>query len=139
MRARRALPLLALALCLLAPAGASASRSVGTPSQIAWVRSAATRFIDAELSGNGAAACGVLNAPLRVTRDHRTCEQRQDSRIAAMLRESTMRRHLEALRRAVTTAAVIVHGNVASLDLKSPLLNGPNHFVWTEMCWMLES
>ena len=138
MRARRALWLPVLALCLIAPAGASAAHSVGTPSQIAWVRSAATRFIDAELTGNGAAACAVLNAPLRATRGHRTCEQRQDARISSMLRAGGARRALRGELRAVARAAVVVDGNHASLDLGTPLLNGPNHFVWTEMCWMLE-
>ena len=36
------------------------------------------------------------------------------------------------------TAQDLVHGNVASLGVKTPLLNGPNDFLWTEMCWMLE-
>jgi hypothetical protein len=40
--------------------------------------------------------------------------------------------------RAASSARVIVHGNLASIDLPAPLLNGPNEFRWTENCWMLE-
>ena len=135
---RRSIVLLALALAAIAPAGASAAHSVGTPEQIAWVRSAATRFVTAELAGNGAAACGILNAPLRATSHHRTCEQRQDARLKGMLKSRAARAHLHAQLHEIPKATVVVHGNVASLDLKTPLLHGPNRFLWTEMCWMLE-
>jgi hypothetical protein len=138
MGARRLLVMLTLAAALSAPATATAARSVGTPAQIAWVRSAATRFVDAELAGDGASACAVLNAPLRANRGSRTCAQRQDARIAGLLRSGAERRRLLAERRAIATAVVVVRGKVASLGLKTPLLNGPNNFLWTEMCWMLE-
>jgi hypothetical protein len=140
MSARRVLAPLVLAAALLGPAASSAAaaHSVGTPAQIAWVRSAATRFVDAELAGNGADACAVLNAPLRATRNHRTCAQRQDARIANIDRAAGERRRLLAERRAIASAAVVVHGSEAQLALKTPLLNGPNHFLWTEMCWMLK-
>jgi hypothetical protein len=32
---------------------------------------------------------------------------------------------------------LVVHGNVASIELSAPLLRGANRFVWTENCWML--
>jgi hypothetical protein len=138
MRARRAVVLLAFSASLLTPASSLAAHSVGTPEQIAWVRRAARNFVNAEIAGNGAGACGILNAPLRATRNHRTCEQRWDARLKSMLRSPAERRLLRAQRRAIAAATVIVHGNVASLAVKTPLFNGPNHFLWTEMCWMLE-
>jgi hypothetical protein len=138
MSARRAVLLLASSASLLAPAGALAAHSVGTPEQIAWVRRAATNFVGDELAGNGAGACGILNAPLRATRNHRTCEQRWDARLKTMLRSRSERRLLHSQLHAIASARVVVHGNVASLGLKTPLFNGPNHFLWTEMCWMLE-
>jgi len=138
MSARRAVLLLAFSASLLTPASSFASHSVGTPEQIAWVRRAATNFVNDELAGNGAGACGILNAPLRATQHHRTCEQRWDARLKAMLRSPAERRLLKAERHAIAGAPVVVHGNVASLGLKPPLFNGPNHFLWTEMCWMLQ-
>ena len=135
-------PLLVSALAciavLLPVAGARAERSVGTPGQIAWVRSAASRFVEAELSGSGEAACAVLNAPLRVSIHGRTCAERLDARFAALLRRPAARSALRRQARAITDAAVIVHGNSARLALATPLLAGPNHFLWTEDCWMLE-
>jgi hypothetical protein len=138
MSVRRAAILFALICSLIAPAAASASYSEGTPGQIAWVRRAATNFLTAELSGNGSGACAILNAPLRGTRHGRSCQERWDAKLAVMLRSSATRRRLKAQRHQVATAGVIVHGKVAALHLKTPLLNGPNHFLWTENCWMLE-
>ena len=138
MKARRAVLLLAFSASLLAPASSLGAHSVGTAEQIAWVRRAATNFVNDELAGNGAGACAILNAPLRATRNHRTCEQRWDARLKHMLRSPAKRRLLRAERRQIARAAVVVHGNVASLGLKTPLFNGPNRFLWTEMCWMLE-
>jgi hypothetical protein len=135
-------PRLAFALACIAvlvpAAAASAERSVGTRGQIAWVRSAASRFVTAELSGNGEAACAVLNAPLRVSVHGRTCAERWDARITALLRRPGARSALRLQARAIPATAVIVHGNVARLALATPLLAGPNHFLWTENCWMLE-
>ena len=128
-----------LALAALTPAAsAHAERSVGTPEQISWVRSAATRFVTAELAGNGEGACAILNAPLRSSVHGRTCAERWDGRLAALLRRPGWRAALRAQERAIASAAVIVHGNRATLALAEPLIDGPNHFVWTEMCWMLE-
>ena len=137
----RLLALAACALigaCALAPASSAASSSQGTAEQIAWVRSAASRFVNAELARNGEGACAILNAPLRATIHGRTCAQRWDSRLTAMLRSPARRRELRAQARAIPSAAVVVHGNVAHLELSRPLIAGPNRFLWTEMCWMLE-
>ncbi len=145
MRFRSAAAVLASAATLMVPAAlvlpasASAVRSVGTSEQIAWVRSAATRFVTAELAGDGATACGILNAPLRATEHGRTCAQRWDARLARLLRERGGRAHLRSQKRAIGTAAVIVHGNIASIELPRALMGGANRFVWSENCWMLAS
>ena len=135
----------ALAACLLAaisvlvPASSAlGASSHGTAEQISWVRSAASRFVVAELSHNGEAACAILNAPLRARIHGRTCAQRWDSKLAVILRDPARRRTLRAQQRAIPSAAVVVHGNVAHLELSRPLIAGPNQFLWTEMCWMLE-
>jgi hypothetical protein len=134
-----ALASLLLALCAAAAAGAYSERSVGTPEQIAWVRRAAGNFLTAELAGNGGGACAILTARQRRTIAHRSCEQRLDARLAALLRTRGARVHLRALRRAAAGARVVVHGDVASIDLPSPLLrDAANDFRWTENCWMLE-
>ncbi|HYM54032.1 MAG TPA: hypothetical protein VES97_01615 [Solirubrobacteraceae bacterium] len=129
---------LTCAAALLGAATASASYSVGTHEQVAWVRRAATNFVTAELSGDGAGACAILNAPLRTTQRHRTCAQRWDAKLAKLLREPGGRSRLRADRRAISSAAVVVHGDVATIELPTPLMSGPNRFLWTENCWMLE-
>ena len=43
-----------------------------------------------------------------------------------------------AEQRAIANARVVVHGDRASIELPTPLLAGPNHFLWIENCWMLE-
>jgi hypothetical protein len=101
------------------------------------VRSAATRFVTAELTGDSATACAILNAPLRATEHGRTCTQRWNARIVRLLREPDGRARLRAQKHAIATAAVVVHGNVASIDLPAPLMGGANRFVWSENCWML--
>jgi hypothetical protein len=55
-----------------------------------------------------------------------------------MLREPGERARLQADRHAIATAAVIVHGNLATIELPAPLLNGSNELVWTENCWMVK-
>jgi hypothetical protein len=117
--------------------GLYTERSSGTPEQIAWVRRAAGNFLSAELAGNGAGACAILNAPLRTSSHHRTCAQRWDARLAAMLRRSGTRAQLRHERDAVPTASVVVRGDTATITLPQPLLNGRNRFLWTENCWML--
>ncbi len=128
---------LACAIAGTLPAVASAASSVGTQEQISWVRRAATRFVTAELTDNGGEACAVLTAQQRVTRHNRTCEERWKAKSAKMLRQAGTRRRLRAERHAIATAAVIVHGNDATIELPEPLLNGSNHLLWTENCWML--
>ncbi len=128
---------LACASALSAPAGALAAHSVGSAEQVAWVRRAASNFVAAELSANGAGACGILNAPLRATEHHRTCAQRWDARLAAMLHEPGGRAKLRAQQHAIQSAIVDVHGDTATLALATPLAGGPNRFVWSENCWML--
>ncbi len=137
-RIRAAVVALACSSTLLAPASALATHSVGTPEQIAWVRRAASNFVAAELSGNGAGACGILNAPLRATEHHRTCAQRWDAKLAALLHERGGRARLSSEQRAIPSSVVIVHGDTATLALATPLAGGPNRFLWTENCWMLE-
>jgi hypothetical protein len=134
-----AVPLSALAL--LAPAaaaGAYSERSVGSAQQIAWVRRAAQRFVTAELARDGSEACAVLIASLRATVQGRSCEQRWKARLVKMLDERGVRSRLRSEQRAVSSARVVVHGNLASIELPAPLLHGANRFVWTENCWMLE-
>jgi len=139
MRLPRAVAIILGAVSLALPASVLATEySSGTPEQIAWVRRAATNFVAAELARNGEAACAILNAPLRVTRRHRTCAQRMDERIAAAMRAPGGRARLRVQRREIQSAAVVVHGRVAAISLPGPLMAGRNRFLWTENCWMLE-
>jgi hypothetical protein len=139
MTLRRIIITLACAATLIPTANALAASSVGTPEQIAWVRRAASNFVAAELNGNGASACAILNAPLRTTQHHRTCAQRWNAKLSKLLRDPHSRAHLHTLQRAIPTATVIIHDYIASINLPTPLMHGPNHFLWTENCWMLES
>jgi hypothetical protein len=123
---------------LAAPGTATAAYSVGSPSQIAWVRSAASRFVAAELASDGASACAILNRPLRATVHGRTCTQRFDARLAATLRRHGARAALRHQAHEINHAAVVIRGDVAQIELPTPLLRGPNRFLWTENCWMLE-
>jgi hypothetical protein len=141
-RARRLACLAALVLVGAATAvsaSAIAARSVGSPSQIAWVRSAASRFVAAELAGDGATACAILNRPLRATVHGRTCAQRWDARLATLRGRRGARAALHRQARAINHATVMVRGNTAEIELPTPLFKGPNRFLWTENCWMLES
>jgi hypothetical protein len=138
MTLRRIIPALACAATLIPPVGTLAASSVGTPKQIAWVRRAASNFVAAELSGNGTRACAILNAPLRTTQHHRTCAQRWNARLSKLLREPHSQAHLHTLQQAIPSATVIVHDYIASIKLPTPLMHGPNRFLWTENCWMLE-
>jgi len=144
MSPARGIAALACAAVLIVPAGATiapanalAAHSVGSPGQIAWVRRAATNFVNAELAGNGAGVCGILNAPLRATEHHRTCGQRWDAKLTSMLGQPGARTRLRSQRRAIGSAAVIVDGNSASIQLPAPLLNGSNSLLWSENCWMV--
>ncbi|MGO9249368.1 MAG: hypothetical protein ACLP7W_12410 [Solirubrobacteraceae bacterium] len=140
MSVRRSVAAVLVCAAVLVPsasASASAAHSTGTPEQVAWVRRAATNFVNAELSGNGAGACGILNAPLRATQHHRTCAQRWDAKLTTLLHKPGGRAQLRAQKRAIPSAAVVVHDNIASLELATPLMNGSNQMVWTENCWMV--
>jgi hypothetical protein len=55
-----------------------------------------------------------------------------------MLRRRGSKARLDAERRAASSARVVVHGAVATIELPRPLIGGPNRFLWTENCWMLE-
>ena len=138
MSPRSKITLLACAVSLALPVAASASHSVGTSSQIAWVRTASTRFVTAELKRDPSEACAVLTVQQRGTIDHRTCEQRWQAKIAKMLHEPGERARLQAERHSIATATVLVHGNIATIELPAPLLNGSNELVWTENCWMVK-
>jgi hypothetical protein len=123
---------------LAAPAGAPAARSVGSRAQVAWVRRAATNFVTAELSADGAGACAILYAPLRGARGHRTCAERWDAKLRALLREPGGRAGLRADAHAIASARVVVDGGYeASIDLPAPLMAGRSRFLWSESCWML--
>jgi len=124
---------------LVVPASALGANSAGSREQIAWVRRAATNFVTAELEGNGAGACTILNAPLRTTQNHRTCEQRWSSKLARVLHEPGGRARLRAEEHAIASAVVTVHGDHASIDLPTPLMGESSRFLWTENCWMLTS
>lgn len=138
MSPRRAIAVLAGAVMFLPGAGALASGSVGSYEQVSWVRRAASNFVGDELRGDGGAACSILNAPLRATEHHATCQQRLNARLATLLHRHGGRAGLRAEARAIRSARVVVHGDAATISLPSPLLDGPNRFLWTENCWMLE-
>jgi hypothetical protein len=139
MSPRRTIAVLATVFALVLPASAFAAHSVGTGEQIAWVRRAASNFVTAELTGNGAGVCGILDAPLRASEHGRTCDERWNAKLARLLREPGSRARLRSQAHGIGSAAVIVHGDVAALELASPLMNGgPNRFVWSENCWMLD-
>ena len=138
MSVRRIVVVLACAAALAPPASAFGAYSAGSHEQIAWVRRAASNFVTAELGGNGAGAGAILTAPLRTPQHHRTCAQRWNAKLAKLLREHGGRARLRAQARAIPSAVVMVHGDVASIDLPARLMNGPNRFLWTENCWMLE-
>lgn len=124
---------LASASCAVAPAASAADSE-----QIAWVRRAANNFVTAELHGDGAGACAVLDGPLRASAHHRTCAQLWDARLAAALRTPGTRARLRADARAIPRAPVSVRGRVAVLHLPAPLFSGESRLVWNEMCWMVE-
>ncbi len=139
MSVRHSIAVLVCAVAFVPPAGAfGAPYSAGTPEQVAWVRRAASNFVGAELAGNGAGACGILNAPLRATQHHRTCAQRWNAKLAKLLHEPGGRARLRAQKRAIPSAVVVVRGNIASLELASPLMGGSSQLVWTENCWMVK-
>jgi hypothetical protein len=138
MSLRSAIVVLVCTAALVAPASVFAAHSVGTSGQIAWVRRATTNFVTAELNGNGAGVCAILDAPLRATRRHRTCAERWNGKLERLLHEPGGRAHLRSEQRAIPSAAVVIHGNVATIDLPGPLMSRSSRLLWTENCWMVE-
>jgi hypothetical protein len=131
------------ALVLPTPAALAHAGSIGRPAQIAWVRSAASRFLSAELHRDAAGACTILNSPMRATVRHRTCEQRWAARIASTLTRPGGRAALRRELRAVPSARVVVAGEEATISLPEPLVSAapagtPSRLRWTESCWMIE-
>ncbi len=122
---------------LAAPQRALAS-SGATREQVAWIRRAASNFVGDELRRDSAGVCSILAARLRATQHHRTCTERWSARLASLLREPHARAALRADARAIPAAAVVVHGDSASIELPAPLISGPNRLRWTENCWMVE-
>jgi hypothetical protein len=141
MRHLRTAVVLACAVALIAPAASAlaAYPSGSAAEQRAWVRRAATNFVTAELARDGAAACAILDARLRGVVHHRTCAQRWDARLAKLLRSREGRARLNSQRRAIPSASIVVHGEVAWVELSTSLIGGQNRFLWTENCWMLQS
>jgi len=134
---RLAALVLTAGLALSSGALAARADSDGTASTL---RSAATRFVMAELAGNGANACAVLYAPLATTVDGRTCAQRWTAKLRVMLDEHGMRHALEADLAAISSAPVSVTGGGyhGTITLPTPLLDGTSKFFWTANCWMLQ-
>jgi hypothetical protein len=124
---------------LLAAAGqALAQPPGGTSEQRAWVRSAATRFVTAELAADGASACSILVRRLRGTEHGRTCAERWDAHLAVLLRKPGERAALRHALREIPQAPVALHGDLARINLPAPLLGDSSRFLWTENCWMLQ-
>ncbi len=140
MSLRHRIALLACAAGLVLPASASAAHSISRSEQVALVRRAAGNFVAAELAGNGAGVCAILNAPLRASVHHRTCAERWSSKLASILGEPGGPARLRAERRAIPSAVVVLEGRVAAIELPTPLISGPNanRFLWSENCWMLK-
>jgi hypothetical protein len=120
-------------ICLAA--GSSAFADSG--GNAATLRAAAGRLVAAELAGNGAGVCAVLNTPLTATVAGRTCAERWDARSGAMRSSAAGRLALRRDLRAVATAPVRIDGEHGSIALPEPLLDGHSRFYWTANCWML--
>ena len=131
---------------LLALTGLGAGAATATAgwsnkaNEIATLRSAATRFVTAELNGDGATACAVLNPPLAGVVGHRTCAQRWDASLKTQLAVPGERHRLLADQHAIATASVVLSSGdyVGTIALPNPLLGSESRFLWTENCWMLE-
>jgi hypothetical protein len=94
-------------------------------------------LVAAELAGNGAGVCAVLNAPMTATVAGRTCAERWDARSQAMRATAAGRLALRRDLRAVASAPVRIDGEHGSIALPGPLLDGHSRFYWTANCWML--
>jgi len=95
------------ALLAIPPAGALAAPAGVNP---VTLRAAATRLVEAELAGDGATACGILDAPLTGTVHGRSCAERWDTRIARLLARRGGRAGLRADLRAIPAARVTLDG-----------------------------
>jgi hypothetical protein len=135
---RSTVAMLAACAAAVPPAAALGAPSTGTREQVAWVRRAASNFLVAELSGNGAGACSILYAPLQASEHHRTCAQRWDAKLASVLRQPGERARLRADARALPSATVVVHANTASIDLPTPLMGQTSRLLWSSNCWMVD-
>ena len=120
------------ALALVVPAVAVAD----TPGTAATLRAATARLVTAELTRDGATACGVLNTPLTATVGGQTCAQRWHARSARLLAASAGAGRLRSDLRAAS-APIAISGEHGSIALPYPLLNGHSRFYWTNNGWML--
>jgi hypothetical protein len=120
-------------LALLVPAAAVAD----TTGTAATLRAATARLITAELTRDGATACGVLNTPLTATVGGQTCAQRWQARSARLLAASGGAGRLRSDLHAAASAPIAISGEHGSIALPYPLLNGHSRFYWTNNCWML--
>jgi hypothetical protein len=94
-------------------------------------------LVAADLAGDGAGVCAVLNAPLTGTVAGRTCAERWDVRSRARTATAAGRLALRRDLRAVASAVVTIDGEQGSIALPVPLLAGQSRFYWTANCWML--
>jgi hypothetical protein len=131
MRSRSILLTVAAAAALSLPAVASAD-ATGT---VAGLRAQVQRLITAELTGDGATVCAILNAPLTVTHHGVTCTARWDAKLARLKHAGRHRLHADMA--ASQTAPVNSDGTYASITLPHPLLKGQSKFYWYDNCWML--
>ncbi len=130
-----------LAVAGLGFSAAVAGASWGSKAtEVSTLRSQATRFVTAELNGDGATTCAVLNAPLSDTVDGRTCAQRWDASLHTMLRTPGERQRLRGDLHAIPTASIAFSDGdyIGEITLPTPLLGSSSRFYWTANCWMLE-
>ena len=139
LRRPRSLVAVALVAALAFLVGPVAARA-DSDGTVSTLRSAATRFVTAELAANGADACAVLNAPLTKTVGGQTCAQRWTASLRAELSKPGMRHALRADLVAIPSAPVSVSANGyhGTISLPTPLLDGSSRFFWTANCWMLQ-
>lgn len=131
MRSRSIFLTVAATAALALPAVASADATGTVPGLRAQVQ----RLITAELTGDGATVCAILNAPLTGTHHGVTCTARWDTKLSQM--KHARRHRLHADMAASQTASVNSDGTYASIALPHPLLGDQSKFYWYDNCWML--
>jgi hypothetical protein len=131
MRSRSILVAACATIALSVPAAASAD-STGT---VAGLRAQVQRLITAELGGDAATVCAILNAPLNGTIKGVPCTTRWDAKLARLKHAGRHRLHADMA--AIPAAGVSSDGTYASITLPHPLLHGQSKFYWTDNCWML--